>query len=87
MRTEVSIDGANCPQCLNETLEQLRMIPGVGSVEASSVHGCLVVDHNDLDVDGLVAAMHQHLHGVGRSGTEIVMTEIGPKVRVLGCRH
>lgn len=87
MRTELIIEGANCPQCLNETLDRLRGLPGVRSAEASSVHGCLVVDHADLDVEDLVEAMQHHLHGVSRAGTEIVMTEIGPRVRSLGCAH
>jgi copper chaperone CopZ len=87
MRTEVTIDGADCPYCLNETIEHLRSMAGVQSVEASSVSRCLVVEHADLDVDALVAAMHEHLHGVGTSGTEIVMTEVGPTVRLLGCSH
>ncbi len=87
MRTEVAIDGADCSYCLNETLELLRAMTGVRSVEASSTSHCLVVDHDDIDLDALVAAMHQHLHGVGTSGTEIVMTEVGPTVRLLGCSH
>lgn len=87
MRTEVVIQGANCPFCLNETLELLRATPGVQSVEASSSAGCLVVVHDSTDEETLVDLMHAHLHGIAKAGNEIVMTEVGPTVRILGCSH
>lgn len=87
MRTEVVIQGANCPLCLNETLEALRAIPGVRSVDASSSRGCLVIVHDTTDEKALVAVMHTHLHGITKAGNEIVMTEVGPTVKLLGCCH
>lgn len=87
MRTELRIDGANCPACLNATLDALRAVPGVRDVGTSSVDGCLVIEHDDVDGATLGAVIREHLHGVAMSGAEIVMVSVEPLVADLHCGH
>jgi copper chaperone CopZ len=87
MRTELSIDGANCPLCLNATLDALRTMPGVHDVVTSSVAGCLAIDHDDVDPDSLADTIREHLHGVATSSAEIVMVSVDPLVVDLHCHH
>jgi hypothetical protein len=88
MQTELTIDGANCADCLNATLDALRASPGVHGVVTSSAAGCLVVDHDDaVDVAGLIDTMRRHLHGVAMSSAEIVMVSVEPLVADLHCGH
>lgn len=85
MRTELRVDGANCPTCLNELLDHLCQIDGVTSVSSSIGAGCIAVDHDDLDPEALTEGVQ--LHGVALSSNEIVMTSIDPLVAKLHCNH
>lgn len=85
--TELRIDGANCPHCLNATVEALQAVPGVHRVVTSSVAGCLSIEHDSVDVDGLVDTVREHLHGVAMSGPEVVMVSVDPLVVDLHCTH
>jgi cation transport ATPase len=87
MRTEFTVKGADCPACLNETLDHLRGLPEVSSAEASSVNGCLVVQHDDMSLDELIDQMRDHLHGTSLASNEIVMTDLVPEITVLHCSH
>jgi hypothetical protein len=87
VRTELRIDGANCTTCLTATLEALRSVPGVRDVTTSSVDGCLAIEHDGLDPAGLADTVRHHLHGVARSGAEIVMVSVDPLVVDLRCDH
>jgi copper chaperone CopZ len=87
MRTEFTVKGADCPVCLNETLDHLRRLPGVRSVEASSAAGCLVVQHDDVSLEELIDQLRHHLHGSSLASNEIVMTNLVPEITVLHCSH
>lgn len=87
MRTELRIEGANCPTCLNDTLDVLRSTPGVRDVATSSTSGCLAIDHDDLDPTRLAETIRGHLHGVSIAGAEIVMVSVEPMVADLHCTH
>ena len=89
METELRIDGANCPTCLNATIDALRATPGVHRVAAASADGCLAIVHDDLDVGSLVDTIRAHLHGqgVGTSSAEIVIVSVEPLVAELRCDH
>jgi copper chaperone CopZ len=87
MRTELRVDGANCPLCLNATVEALRAVPGVRRVDTSSVAGCLAIEHDDADADTVARTIREHLHGVAISGAEIVMVSVDPLVADLRCSH
>ena len=87
MRTELRIDGANCPTCLNATLDVLRDTPGVSGVTTSSTSGCLAIEHDGLDAPRLAEIVREHLHGVELAGAEIVMVSVDPLVADLHCHH
>lgn len=87
MLTELRIDGANCPACLNTTLDALRAVPGVHDVTTSSAGGCLAVEHDDLDPAQLAELIRTTLHGVTMAGAEVVMVSVDPLVADLHCTH
>lgn len=87
MRTEFTMKGADCPSCLNETLDHLRGLHGVRSAEASSSAGCLVVQHDGVSLEELIDQMRDHLHGTSFASNEIVMTGLVPEITVLHCSH
>lgn len=87
MHTELQIEGANCPVCLNATLEALRVTPGVRSVATSASGGCLAIDYDDLDMSTLIDTVRDHLHGVAMSSAEFVMVSVDPLVADLHCQH
>lgn len=88
METDLRIEGANCPSCLDATVDALRVVPGVDDVRASVNPGWLVIEHDDdVDVLALVANVHDHLHRVTMAAAEIVMTSIDPVVVDLRCAH
>jgi hypothetical protein len=85
--TEITIVGANCPWCLDETLDLLRREPGVVSVDANIADECLRVRHRDVAVDRLLAVIRGHLLADDTSSAEHVMVEIDPAVADLHCTH
>lgn len=85
--TELRVRGADCPSCLNATLDALRAVPGVRAVDTSSVAGCLAIDHDDLDPEHLARVIRDHLRGVEMFGAEIMMVSVEPLVADLRCRH
>ena len=87
MRTELRIEGADCPLCLNRALDVLRATPGVRDVVASSVDGCVAIEHDDVDLAKLVDILGTHLHGVEMAGAEIVMVSVEPLIASLQCGH
>lgn len=85
--TEIRIEGANCPFCMNETLAAIRREPGVVDARSSMSTGCLVIDHEHLPVDHLIELVKAHLHGVAFSSNERVMVAVDPTVAELHCTH
>ena len=85
--TEITIAGANCPWCLEATVDALRAEPGVVSVDASTIDGCLSVAHRDLDEDRLLGIVRRQLHGYDRTPRETVMVEVDPQIAALHCPH
>lgn len=86
MITTFNVQRANCPTCLDETLDALRRLPGVRAVHGSVDGPCIEIDHDGADSDALFASVRTHLHGVEMSANEIVMVPIEPEVAVL-CAH
>jgi copper chaperone CopZ len=87
MHTNLRVDGANCPFCLNDLIDHLRTIDGVTSVNSSISEGCIAIDHDDLDVAELLDTIRSSLHGVAMASNEIVMSPIDPVISVLRCSH
>ena len=87
MRTELRVDGANCPLCLNELIDRLRSVDGVNSVTSSISEGCIAIDHEGLAPADLVELIGTSLHGIALASNEIVMSTVSPVVSVLHCSH
>jgi copper chaperone CopZ len=88
MNTNLRVDGANCPLCLNELVDRLRSVDGITSVNSSITEGCVAIDHDDvLTRSDLVELIGASLHGTAMASNEIVMTTIDPVVTVLHCAH
>jgi hypothetical protein len=85
--TEITVAGANCAWCLNETLDLLRSEPGVVSIDSNIAGQCLRVRHHDIAVERLLAIIRGHLHADDTSSGEHVMVEIDPQVAELHCTH
>ena len=85
--TEIAVTGANCPWCLDETLELLRREPGVVDAQADLTGQCLRVRHRSVDVDRLLTVIRGHLHADDMSSAEHLMVEIDPQVAQLHCSH
>lgn len=87
MRTELRVEGADCPFCWNDVVDGLRHIDGVTSVTNSMSAGCIAIEYEGIDLASLVQIVHTSLHGVAMSANEIVMSSIDPVVAVLHCTH
>ena len=87
MRTELRVDGANCPLCLNGLIDRLRSVDGVNSVTSSISEGCIAIDHEGLAPADLVELIGTSLHGIALASNEIVMSTVSPVVSVLHCSH
>ena len=83
---EFDIPGANCPWCLNETLDALRAERGVVSAEASMSGQCLRVEHRGVDTRTLVAVIGDHLRTDEMSSAEHVVGRVAPRVAEHGSR-
>ena len=84
---EIKVAGADCPWCLNDTLDQLRAITGVTGVHASMTGMCIKVAHVNADVPSLLAVVRSSLHGTGLSSNELEMVKIDPQPSELQCTH
>lgn len=87
MRTDLRVDGANCPLCLNELIDRLRSVDGVNSVNSSISEGCITIDHDGPGRADPVELIGTSLHGIALAANEIVMSTIHPVVSVLHCAH
>ena len=85
--TEIVVDGANCPFCLNDTLEKLRSHPGVVDARLSATDHCIRVEHEGSDSQPYVDVVRSTLHGIAKYGNELVMVEVDPEVASLHCTH
>lgn len=84
---EISIAGANCPWCLNDTVDALRAHDRVVAVASSLAGQCLRVDHAGADEGALLATVRRHLHADATSSAEHVMVGVDAVVVDIGCRH
>ena len=84
---EISIVGANCPLCLNETLDALRRVPGIETASASITDQCLRVSHRAVPLDELLGVVRRHLYADVVESSEHVMVEVDPRVAELNCHH
>lgn len=87
MQTSVRIDGANCPSCFNDAIEDIARIDGVRSVHGSFAGPCIEVDHGDVTLDVIVGAIRNRLHGIEMFANEIRMVPIEPVTTSASCSH
>jgi hypothetical protein len=87
MHTELRMDGAICPICLNNAMDALLDLNGVHTVQASISAGCLSIDHDFASPDVLVDVVRSTVYAVTMSANEIVMSPIEPVVTTLCCDH
>ena len=85
--TEITVVGANCPWCFNETVDLLRHEPGVVSVDGSITEQCLRVDHHDVAIERLLDVVRGHLHADDTSSAEHIMVTVDPHVAEPHCAH
>ena len=86
MLTSLRIDGANCPTCFNETLDDLARLDGVRSVHGSVAGPCIEVDH-DVAIETITAAVRNRLHGIEMFSNEIRMVPLEPVAMSVVCTH
>jgi regulator of cell morphogenesis and NO signaling len=86
MQTTLRIDGANCPTCFNETLDDLARLDGVRSVHGSIAGPCIEIDH-DVEVETITGAIRNRLHGVEMFANEIRMVPLEPVALSTTCTH
>ncbi len=86
MQTSLRIDGANCPICFNETLDDLARIDGVHAVHGSLAGPCIEIDHDDVAVDVITGTIRNRLHGIEMFSNEIRMVPLDP-VTISTCSH
>lgn len=86
MQTSLRIEGANCPTCFNETVEDLARLDGVRSVHGSFAGPCIEVDH-DAALETITGAIRNRLHGIEMFGNEIRMVPLEPVTLTTTCMH
>jgi len=87
MRTSLRIDGANCPMCFNETLDDLALVDGVRAVHGSFGGPCIEVDHDDVALEVITGTIRQRLHGVEMFANEVRMVPLEPIAISTPCSH
>jgi regulator of cell morphogenesis and NO signaling len=86
MQTMLRIDGANCPTCFNETLEDLARLDGVRSAHGSVAGPCIEVEH-DVPIETITEAIRDRLHGIEMFANEVRMVPLEPVVMAVPCEH
>ena len=86
MQTTLRIDGANCPTCFNETLDDLARLDGVRSVHGSLAGPCIEVDH-DVALETVTGAIRNRLHGIEMFSNEVRMVPVEPVAMSTACTH
>jgi regulator of cell morphogenesis and NO signaling len=86
MQTTLRIDGANCPTCFNQTLEDLARLDDVRRVHGSVAGPCIEVDH-DIALETITDAIRNRLHGIEMFANEIRMVPLEPVAISTTCAH
>jgi regulator of cell morphogenesis and NO signaling len=86
MQTSLRIDGANCPNCFNQTLDDLAQLDGVQAVHGSFAGPCIEVEH-DVDLERITDAIRNRLHGIEMFANEVRMVPLEPVTISTTCSH
>lgn len=87
MQTSFRLDGANCPNCFSETLDELALIDGVHGVCGSAAGPCIEIVHDDGVLGTVTALVHERLHGVEMFANELEMVPVEPVSMEQPCVH
>lgn len=87
MLTELQVQGANCPICFNEALDDVSSLDGVHSVTGSIEGPCIAVEHDESAIEVITATIRNKLHGVDLYSNEIQMIPVEPVVLSGQCTH
>ncbi len=88
MQTSLRIDGANCPTCFNQALDDLGRLDGVRTVHGSIGGPCIEIDHrDDIEVDLLAQTIRNRLHGIEMFANEVRMVPLEPIALPTQCTH
>jgi len=86
MQTTLKIDGANCPTCFNETLDDLTKLDGVRSVHGSVAGPCIEIEHEaEAELEVINRTIRNRLHGIEMFANEIRMVPLEPVVLSTTC--
>jgi regulator of cell morphogenesis and NO signaling len=86
MQTSLRIDGANCPNCFDQTLDDIAQLDGVVSVHGSFAGPCIEVEH-DVEIDTITEAIRNRLHGIEMFANEVRMVPLEPVIISNECAH
>ena len=86
MQTSLRVDGANCPTCFNETLDELATVVGVLSVHGSLDGPCIEIEHEGADMDVVAATIRDRLHGIEMYSNEVRMVPLA-FIELTACTH
>ena len=86
MHTSLQIDGANCPNCFDQTLDDLAQLDGVRAVHGSFAGPCIEVDH-DVELEKITDAIRNRLHGIEMFANEVRMVPLEPVTISAKCSH
>ena len=87
MQSSISVKGANCPSCFNETLENLSQLEGVQSVHGSFSGPCIEIDYDDGALESITATISAGLHGTEIYSGETQMINLEPVTLSTSCTH
>ena len=86
VHTSLRIDGANCPTCFNQTLDDLAGLPGVRLVQGSFAGPCIDVIH-DVPLEAITAVVRNRLRGIEMFANEVRMVPLEPSAEPGACVH
>jgi regulator of cell morphogenesis and NO signaling len=86
MQTSLRIDGANCPNCFDQTLDDIAQLDGVSSVHGSFAGPCIEVEH-DVEIETITEAIRNRLHGIEMFANEVRMVPLEPIIISNDCSH
>ncbi len=79
MHTTLRIDGANCPFCFNDAIDELKLASGVLDVQGSLTGPCIDITNDaTADVDVLTSIVRERVHGTSMYANEIEMVPLEP---------
>jgi copper chaperone CopZ len=87
VHTSIHVEGANCPNCFNDTIEVVAQLDGVEKVFGSFAGPCIEVDHDETVINKITEIIQAQLHGIAMYADEAGMTPIKISTTTDICTH